>query len=91
MPRITNPAIKKKPGPKGWATTNQWDFLLKNCPEFCVAQAAKGKKTALDDFWKKIVALFLEEFGIDAYNEELLKFWCGVSGLRLCAEYVPDI
>ncbi len=61
----------------------QWDFLLNNCPEFHVAQGAKGKKTVLDDFWKKIVALFLEEFGIDAEDEELLKFWCGVSSLGI--------
>ncbi|SJL13080.1 uncharacterized protein ARMOST_16517 [Armillaria ostoyae] len=75
MPRISNPAPKKKPGPKSWATEEQWDFLVANCPDFRVAQAARGKKTALDDFWKKILRIFLEQFPIEEENDELLNFW----------------
>ncbi|PBL03035.1 hypothetical protein ARMGADRAFT_1021801 [Armillaria gallica] len=46
--------------------TKCWEWL---------GPCSKGKKTTLDDFWKKIVVLFLEEFGINTEDEELLKFW----------------
>lgn len=94
MPRISNPATKKKPGPKGWATEEQWDFLVANCPDFRVAQAARGKKDALDTFWKKILKLFLEQFPIEQESEKVLNFWRTVSfphlSVAVC-RIVPDI
>lgn len=82
---------KKKPGPKGWASPEQWDLLAKYCADFRIAQGTKGEKNALDDFWKKIIDLFLEMFPIEEGNPQLLKFWCTVCYFGCGHWNVPDI
>ncbi|KAK0445060.1 uncharacterized protein EV420DRAFT_1484483 [Desarmillaria tabescens] len=59
------PVEQKKPGPKPWATPEQWTFLEGGVPEYRTAQSAKGKNAAIASFIKDFMPRFWLEFPLE--------------------------
>ncbi len=55
-------APRKKSGPKPWADPEQWEYLETGIPGYCVAQATKGKKAAIDNFVEEFLPLWWDKF-----------------------------
>ncbi|PBK63974.1 hypothetical protein ARMSODRAFT_1023607 [Armillaria solidipes] len=56
------PVVRKKPGPKPWATPEQWAFLEGGVPEYHGAQSVKGKTAAIAEFIKEFMPKFWAMF-----------------------------
>ncbi|KAK0436472.1 uncharacterized protein EV420DRAFT_1652508 [Desarmillaria tabescens] len=59
------PVEQKKPGPKPWATPEQWTFLEGGVPEYHTTQSAKGKNAAIASFIKDFMPRFWLEFPLE--------------------------
>ncbi|PBK81384.1 hypothetical protein ARMGADRAFT_1091283 [Armillaria gallica] len=53
---------RKKSGPKPWADPEQWEHLEGGIPGYCVVQAIKGKKAAIDNFVEEFLPLWWDKF-----------------------------
>ncbi|KAK0458722.1 uncharacterized protein EV420DRAFT_1678670 [Desarmillaria tabescens] len=58
-------APRKKPGPKPWATPDQWDHLEGGIPGYRCAQGTKGKKAAIDNFIEDFMPTWWEKFPLE--------------------------